>query len=174
MLRTWSRQLRNLLFARPAKASACSRPGRKALLCLERLEDRVTPSLSAVGNVTRYPSSAVVEVQITWQDGHHSVGTGVMIDSFHVLTAGHNIYSYADGGSSQNPNGGFAKQILVTPALSGNSAPFGTANMVWERVTPTYMSYSANNPGRTGPGSQDIGLITLDKAIGKSTGWLGM
>jgi V8-like Glu-specific endopeptidase len=174
MLRTWSRQLRNTLFGRPAKASSCSRPGRKALLCLERLEDRLTPSLSAVGNVTKYPSSAVVELQITWQNGHHAVGTGVMIDSFHVLTAAHCIYSYADGGSPQNPNGGFAAQILVTPALSGNSAPFGTANMVWERVTGIYMSYSASHPGMTGPGSQDIGLITLDKAIGKNTGWLGM
>src|SRR5438105_15541265 len=95
MLRTWSRQLRNLLCRRPAKASSCSRSGRKALLCLEQLEDRVTPSLSAVGNVTIYPSRAVVELQITWQNGTHAVGTGAMIDSFHVLTAAHCIYDYA-------------------------------------------------------------------------------
>jgi V8-like Glu-specific endopeptidase len=144
----------------------------------ERLEARLTPSLSPVVHDTVYPSSAVVDLQTYWQNGTVTNGTGVMIDRFHVLTAGHNIYDYSAGGSPQNPNGGFAANILVTPARTGNSAPFGTAKMVWERVTGgyagSYMTWSANHPGRTGPGSQDIGLITLDRAIGDNTRWLGM
>jgi hypothetical protein len=163
---------------RLSKARNCVR------VALEPLEDRLTPALSAVANTSVFPASAVVELQTQWQDGNTCVGTGVMIDSFHVLTAGHMIYDYSEGGTPQNPNGGFAQQIIVTPGLHGNSAPFGQASMVWERITTgyagSYMAWSENHPhqrgqeGMTGAGSQDIGLITLDRAIGNSTGWLGM
>ena len=87
-----------------------------------------------------------------------------MIDSFHALTAGHVIYSYADGG--------FATSVLATPELYGNSQPFGTAWMTYERTFSAFMSYNRTHPGTTVPGDYDIGLITLDRNIGYSTGWM--
>jgi hypothetical protein len=139
---------------------------------LEQLEDRLTPSLSPVGNSTAYPYSAVVELQTTWQDGSTSVGSGELIDSFHVLTAGHCVYDYAHGGSPQNPNGGYAAKIVVTPALNGNSAPFGTASMVWERVPSNFQQIDMEYPTTffNDTSDTDIGLITLNKAIGNLTG----
>jgi V8-like Glu-specific endopeptidase len=171
MLRAWSRHLRNLLPGRRPRAGSGTRARRKAALCLEVLDRRLTPSLAAVSS-TAFPFSAVVSVEATFPHGGpgngpaYVHGSGAVIDRFHVLTAGHMIYDASYGG--------FATSVVVTPAENGNYAPFGTARMVWERVYNGWEAYSSQHPGQTGQGAADIGLITLDTAIGDRTGWFGM
>jgi V8-like Glu-specific endopeptidase len=153
---------------RPAKA----RTRRPVPLCLEPLEDRLTPSLSAVSATNAYPYRAVVELAVTFPDGVHEYGSGAMVDSFHVLTAGHMLYSAKDGGFATPGN------IIVTPALNGTAsfgqAPYGTATNVSELIYNRWATASADHPGQTAPGDYDIGLITLNRAIGNLTGWFGM
>jgi V8-like Glu-specific endopeptidase len=132
---------------------------------LESLERREVLSLTAIAPNAGYPYSAIVELQATFPDHKTYVGTGALVDSFHVLTAGHVLYSYADGG--------FASQILAIPDVYGNSQPYGVAHMTYERTYQTFINYSRAHPGQTGPGDLDIGLITLDRTIGNTTGWLG-
>ncbi len=176
MIFSWVHTLRNYWRRRRESVSAATRrppatrTRRTVPLCLEPLEDRFTPSLSAVSATTAYPYRAVVELAITFPDGVHDNASGAMVDDFHVLTAGHSLYSYADGG--------FATAITVTPALNGNatfgSTPYGTAKMVWERVYNRWELASQDHPGLSEAGDYDIGLITLDKALGDLTGWFGM
>jgi V8-like Glu-specific endopeptidase len=141
------------------------RPRRgRALLTLEALESRELFSLTPVSPNAGRPFTAIVELQATFPDHRSFVGSGVMVDRYHVLTAGHVVYSYADGG--------FASQIRATPDLYGNSAPFGVAYMTYERTYSTFMNYNRTHPGMTASGDYDIALITLDRTIGDRTGWM--
>jgi V8-like Glu-specific endopeptidase len=165
MLSSWCRALRSRL--QPlSRRPAAARPRRTVPPRLEALEDRLTPSLSTVYNTTAFPFRAVVDLQVTFPDHQQFHGSGALIDRFHVLTAGHMLYSYQDGG--------LASSVVVTPARSGNYAPYGTATMVWERVYSRWEQASRDHPGTSEPGDYDIGLITLNKAIGDLTGWFGM
>jgi V8-like Glu-specific endopeptidase len=132
---------------------------------MEVLEGRDACSLTPISPTAAYPFTSIVELRATFPDHRAFVGSGVMIDRFHVLTAGHVVYAYAEGG--------FASQIRVIPELSGNSAPFGVAYMTYERTYTPFMNYSRTHPGRTASGDYDIALITLDRTIGDRTGWMG-
>jgi len=131
---------------------------------LEYLESRELFSLSPVAPNAGAPYGAIAEILATFPDGRSYVGTGTMVDSFHTLTAGHLVYSYADGG--------YATYIRVTPELSGISKPFGVAYATAERTFPTFITYNQTHPGFTAPGDMDIGLITLDRNIGNLSGWV--
>jgi V8-like Glu-specific endopeptidase len=131
---------------------------------LECLEQRTVPTLSAVAPGAGYPYTAIVELQATFPDGKSYVGSGAMVDSFHVLTAGHVVYSSRDGG--------FARQIEAIPELNGHAEPFGVAYATYERTFNAFINYDRAHPGRTGIGDQDIGLITLNRNIGYQTSWL--
>jgi V8-like Glu-specific endopeptidase len=151
------------VFKGPAAASR-RHPRFRTLLTVEPLEAREVFSLSPVSPTAGRPFTAIVELQATFPDHKSYVGSGVMVDRFHVLTAGHVIYSYADGG--------FASQIRAAPDLNGSYTPFGVAYMTYERTYTTFMNYNRANPGRTAPGDYDIALITLDRTIGDRTGWM--
>jgi V8-like Glu-specific endopeptidase len=124
------------------------------------------PSVSPVYPTAGSPLQAVVELQVTYPDHQTAVGSGAMIDSSHVLTAAHILYSAKDGG--------YATSIEVIPAVNGNDAPFGVAFGTMERVDPSWLSFNQSNPGATSPSVEDIGLVTLNRAIGDSTGWFGI
>src|SRR5262245_55795438 len=86
----------------------CDTPDRRpARLGLEALEARDTPSLTPVGASAGYLWTSIVKLEITFPDSRVVVGSGALVDRFHVLTAGHNTYSSADGG--------WARSIKVTP-----------------------------------------------------------
>jgi V8-like Glu-specific endopeptidase len=135
-----------------------------ARLALESLEERTVPSLTPVSPSAGYPFTSICKVNIWFPDGGEYVGSGAVVDSFHVMTAGHVVY---DAG-----HGGWAKWIEVVPEMSGSSQPFGDAWMTHELTYTTWLSASQNHPGKTGPGDMDIGLITLDRNIGYRTGWM--
>ena len=131
-------------------------------LSVEALDQRVMPSLSPINPTAGSGLDGVVEVQATYPDGQTVAGTGAMIDGFHVLTAGHILYSAKDGG--------YASSVQVIAADSSNYEPFGVAFGTDERVDPSWISYNKANPGATSPTVQDIGLLTLNRSIGNLTG----
>ena len=88
-----------------------------------------------------------------------------MIDSFHVLTAAHMLYSASDGG--------FATSIRVIPEMNGSRNPYGIAYGTYERVDPSWVPFSKGHPGQSSSSVEDIGLVTLNTAIGNRTGWFG-
>jgi V8-like Glu-specific endopeptidase len=156
-LACWARRLwRQASLARPKFRPA-----------FEGLESREVFSLTPVSPGAPGPFSAIVKIQGRMPDGEIYVGSGVMVDSYHVLTAGHNVYDYDDGG--------YASSITVIPALSGASKPFGVATMIRAQTTPAWKAFSkstAGQPDQTCPKAQDIGLITLNRRIGDLTGWM--
>jgi V8-like Glu-specific endopeptidase len=135
-----------------------ARPG------VEGLETRATPSLTPVAAGSGMPYSAIVKLEMTFPDGEEMVGSGSLIDADHVLTAGHVVYS--------SEHGGWATSITVIPELNGTSEPFGSATSTYVRTFDTWINYDRANPGETSPDAMDIGLITLDVAIGEKTGWM--
>jgi hypothetical protein len=100
---------------------------------------------------TAYPWSTQVKLFMTFPNGHTYVGSGTMIASKYVITHKNNLYYAAFGG--------WATRVEAIPALDGFYKPFGSAFSVRLR----WYNHGASN----------IGLITLDRHIGFSTGWLG-
>lgn len=137
---------------------------RKLRPSFDGLESRRLFSLTPVASDAPLPFTAIVKVYGTFPNGQSYSGSGVMVDSFHVLTAGHIVYEADDGG--------WAASITVIPELSGDSAPFGEASMTAERTFTTWEAFSQQYPDQTGPGALDIGMITLNRPIGDETGWM--
>jgi len=153
----------------PFGTASCPRqrssPARRSLRPeLERLEQRKVLSLTPVPANAAYPFTAVVKVYSTFPNGTNSVGSGVLVDANHVLTAGHVVYDFSEGG--------YASRITVIPDLAGTSQPFGTASMIKARTSKPWQAYSKDHPKQTGHSAYDLGLITLDRDIGNETGWL--
>jgi V8-like Glu-specific endopeptidase len=145
-----------------------TRPGRapaRARLALESLEGRITPSLTPISSSAGYPFTSIAKLVITFPDNQVYGGSGALIDSFHVLTAGHNTYSYQDGG--------WAKSIQVIPEMNGSYQPFGSAYMTYERTYSSFINYNVSHPHQTSTGINDIALLTLNRNVGNQTGWMG-
>lgn len=98
-----------------------------------------------------YPMSAQVKIFMRFPNGGTYQGTGVMVGSKYVLTSMNNVF--------QSNFGGLATQIEVIPGLDGYYKPFGSAYA-------SYIRYYYD-------GHSKVGLLTLDRHIGHSTGWLG-
>jgi len=165
MLRSLKNWLANPQFSKKCGYASCAVKQKAFQLKVECLDDRILPSFSPISPNAGYPFSAVVQVQITYADGEMAMGSGAMIDSFHVLTAGHVLYD--------SDKGGWAKSVEVIPDRYNNSAPFGTANMTYERVDSSWITWNKSHPEQPSTTAEDVGLITLDRKIGNSTGWLG-
>jgi V8-like Glu-specific endopeptidase len=149
----------------PATKSRRRPDRRRTRLGVEVLEGRETPSLTPVSPTAGYPYNSIVKLIMTFPDNRVFNGSGALIDGFHVLTAGHCMYSAADGG--------WARSIQVIPEMNGTFQPFGSAWMTYERTYSSFTNYSAGHPGRTATNIRDIGLLTLDRSIGTRTGWMG-
>ncbi len=151
--------------ARPRYPRGARRPSARPRL--EGLEQRLALSVDFVPNTGAFPWSAVVRVEAHFPGeapGAFTEATGALIDPYHVLTAGHVVYSHADGG--------FADSVRVFPGQQGAGlAPFGEADATFER---TYASFvNADNAG-TYTETGDLALITLDRPVGGSAGWFGL
>lgn len=112
---------------------------------------------TTIWNASSYPYSSNAKIYMTFPDNSVWQGSCTLIAGKYALTAGHCVYSKS--------NGGWAKRIQVIPGLSGSYQPFGSAYMTYMR-TYTGWTVSGNN-------QYDMALITLDRTIGNSTGWLG-
>lgn len=109
-----------------------------------------------ITSTTNYPWSTICKLYIKAADDTTWSGTGVMIDAFHMLTAGHLVYLH--------DNGGWISEMTVVPGMSGNQRPFGQAIATYYR---SYTGWTQDESPR-----HDWALITLDRPIGNQSGWM--
>ena len=110
-----------------------------------------------IANTDEYPWSSITKLYITAADDSNWIGSGAIIDEFHVLTAGHNVYLH--------DNGGWASSVEVVPGMDGTYEPFGSA-MVTDMRSYTGWTQDAME-------EHDWAVLTLDTNMGGLTGWLG-
>jgi V8-like Glu-specific endopeptidase len=89
-------------------------------------------------------------------------GSGTLIGNKYVITAGHCVYNHDRVGGQKL---GWAREIQAYPGLNGSYAPYGRANATYLRSWTGWV----NN----GDFNWDIALVTLNRTVGNSTGWLG-
>jgi len=141
------------------KPSSDSRPSSTGLLGqLPGLFNIIgTDERVRVSPTTDFPWRVVGKIFIRFPNNSNWVGSGALIDPFHVLTAGHVVYD-AD-------QGGWATQIEFVPGMDGNFAPFSSA---WDVQLRAPSGWTESNDAE-----YDWGLITLDRNVGNILGWLG-
>jgi len=110
-----------------------------------------------ISSTSNFPWSSICKLYITAADETRWIGSGAMIDAYHVLTAGHMVY--------QHENGGWASQVEVIPGMKENSEPFGNAYATYMR---TYTGWIQDEMEE-----HDWAVLTLDRTIGNKTGWMG-
>jgi V8-like Glu-specific endopeptidase len=149
--------------ARPASPAAPGAPPTAVQPSGERPAPREAASLAPVPAKASFPYTAIVKLYVTFPNKHKSEGSGALVDRFHVLTAGHMIYSAKDGG--------WASEVKVIPEMRGDSRPLGTARVTHSRTYEKWLRWSKDHGG-TSTGAYDIALLTLDQALGDQTGWM--
>jgi glutamyl endopeptidase len=110
-----------------------------------------------ISDTTIYPWSAQSKLFITFPNGDIFGCSGTLIQAKYVLTAGHCVYN--------KNSGGWYTKMEVVPGLNNTYKPFGSAFATYAR---TYRSWINNQNSRS-----DMALVTLDRNIGSTTGWLG-
>jgi glutamyl endopeptidase len=111
-----------------------------------------------VPDTTAFPWRTVCKLIVTFSNGQKFAGTGTMVGRKHVLTAGHTIYSHA--------NGGWPTMVEVIPGLDGSYMPFGK---VYGTKFRSFLYWvDSKDP------NYDIALVSLNVEVGDTTGWLGM
>ena len=110
-----------------------------------------------VTDTRAYPCSTQCKLYISFPLGA-SEGSGTLVGSKYVLTAGHNLYDKRFGG--------WADKVVVYAALNGTESPFPEAESTAFRVFNGWY-YNSNS-------DYDMGLMMLNKEIGSQAGWLGM
>ncbi|MCI0455713.1 MAG: trypsin-like serine protease [Gemmataceae bacterium] len=133
---------------RPSRAAA-----KRPTLILEELEPRLALTISAVGDASTFPFSAVAQMEVV-NDGHTITCSGVLLDGTHVLTAAHCLYDFARGR-------GPAESVTAYPGRSGDTElPFGQVRGTSWVVHGSYLS--GQFAGMT---AFDLGVVTLDRAL---------
>jgi V8-like Glu-specific endopeptidase len=124
-------------------------------------EDLVLPrnfsALSWVPNQEDHPWCVNVKLYMRFGLDWY-VGSGTLIDSMHVLTAGHCVHDVLSGGT-------WADEIVVVPAYENGTAPYGTATAV---QLHSWVGWT-----KDANWDHDMGVIDLDRPIGALTGWHG-
>ena len=111
---------------------------------------------SEITNTAAFPWRTITKLYITFENGATSSCSGAVISNFHVLTAGHCIH---------NRNTGFAESVRVVPGQDDDYTPFYSS---WGTHVRYYTRW-VNNQDR----NHDWAVVTLDRNIGKYTGWMG-
>ena len=104
-----------------------------------------------------FPWRSICRLYITAQDDTRFIGSGAIIDEFHVLTCGHCAYLH--------DNGGWAREIEVAPGKREGLEPFGRCNVISMRSTTGWTQDEMPE--------HDWAVLTLDRSIGLFTGWMG-
>ncbi len=115
-------------------------------------DDRVKITSTSV-----YPWSTICKIYVTTAENTVFVGSGAIIDSYHVLTCAHLIYFHEAGG--------WPNEVIVVPGMNGLYKPFGLAYATNLRTSSEWIHFKDYQ--------HDWAVITLDSTIGIRTGWMG-
>lgn len=112
-----------------------------------------------IANTTKYPWRAICSLRITAKDGTNWIGTGFLIGSRTVITAGHCVY--------MRKHGGWAKTIEVIPGRDASNKPYGSCN--------SSHFHSVKGWTKSRKRSHDYGAIILPKSCkyGNQVGYFG-
>lgn len=97
-----------------------------------------------------WPYSAHGHMIMRFPNGQVYIGSGTLVDQHHVLTAGHCVYSAADGG--------YASEIIFNAGQDDAHLPFGPARAVRILTVPQYEENEDVN--------FDMGMLILDRNVG--------
>lgn len=115
--------------------------------------NRIDGRYEVEGPTNIFPWSIHGHLQIEYSDKIF-VGSGIMINLSHVLTAGHCLYASKDGG--------IPEQVIFYPGRQGDYTPW----VLPAKRIIVHPSYHKNEDT-----DSDLGLLILDDKIGKETGW---
>ena len=107
-----------------------------------------------------FPWRTICKLYITASDGTNWVGSGAIIDDFHVMTAGHCAFLH--------DNGGWASSIEVVPAMDTSDDPSDPNGHAWVTFMRSYTGWTVSESD-----DHDWAVLTLDRNIGTFTGWMG-
>jgi V8-like Glu-specific endopeptidase len=147
----------------PVDESALSVPPFEGLLPSDTAPESVLPpdDRVRVTATTSFPWRSIVKLRMTFPDNATGGCSGAIIgcDSrgFHVLTAGHCVYSHS--------NRGWARSVQVIPGYDNGYMPYGSA-WATKLQSPTGWTTSGST-------KYDWALINLDRNIGRYTGYMG-
>jgi len=111
-----------------------------------------------VSNTSKFPFSSVVKIYVQAANGTLYIGSGAVIDEFHVLTVAHVAYIHDAGG--------WVTSMELVPGKKGAEEPYGSAYATHIRLYPEWI-----NEARV---EHDWALVTLDRSVGNLTGWMGI
>jgi glutamyl endopeptidase len=97
------------------------------------------------------------KIYIQFPDRSRFVASGTLIGNRYMQTSGQCVYNAS--------HGGWAYSIEVVPGQYGNYRPYGSA---WATIMRTYNGWIYNKDRE-----YDLAVVTLDRNIGSSTGYLG-
>jgi V8-like Glu-specific endopeptidase len=146
-------------------------------------------SLVDLEHMTSFPQSAAVKIFVQFEGdeagyyvpgiGHRagifSVGSGILIDPEHVLTAAHVVYD--------PDRGGRAVKVWVIPGYSATAAeadvPWDTDMATWGGTAPyghaevermqTWSDWRSDRDFK-----HDVAVLQLDRPVGALAGWIGV
>jgi V8-like Glu-specific endopeptidase len=126
-------------------------------------EDPRVAIFNPVLDGTVFPYSAIVDISTRHADGAMFRGSGAVVGPNDVLTAAHVV--------ADDPIHGEVVDIVVTPGLSGGSAPFGeyrASDRVWYPVDEDGDGFLTYDEVR-----RDYAILTVEDPapIGARTGW---
>ena len=109
-----------------------------------------------------YPWRTICKLFSTFLDGAQGGCSGAIIGcpdghGYHVLTAGHCVYSH--------DHGGWATSVMVVPGLDDDYMPY---NYAWETDIRSYTGWTVS-----GMSQHDWAVVTLDRNVGDYAGWMG-
>lgn len=111
-----------------------------------------------VVNSSAWPWRVQGHLAMRFPDGSTFIGSGTMVNRHHVLTAGHCVYSAA--------NGGWATSMTFEAARNDGNRPFGTVSAV--------RLLSVTGWTKSNSRDYDMGMVVLGSELGRQTGWFGV
>lgn len=106
---------------------------------------------------TSYPNRAIAYLYVVFPNNKAGSCTGWFFGKRAVATAGHCVYSSADGG--------WAKTLYVYPGRNGTLMPYGYTTKLTLYTHPRWATLSDH--------SYDWGIIRTSVAKGSTVGWFG-
>lgn len=95
------------------------------------------------------PYKAICKLYIKAANGRNYIGTGWLVDSNKLYTAGHCVYSHKAGG--------WAKSVIVVPGQVGSSRPYGSYKAVRFATTKDWEDRKSKR--------YDMGAIKLESNV---------